>query len=144
MNCATKVSLMRCDVANEDDVKALAIVVERDHGRLDVVINNAGYLDTGWQPITKGDAEDWKRVFDVNVFGVLLRYPKLAPSILKSLDGLKVVIGITSMSSHWAGHSIAMGMSKLAFNRGMEFLGGQYPHDELMAYSLHPGGVLRE
>jgi NAD(P)-dependent dehydrogenase (short-subunit alcohol dehydrogenase family) len=45
------------------------------------------------------------------------------------------------MSSHWAGHSIAIGMSKLALNRFMEFLAGQYREQGLMSYSLHPGDV---
>lgn len=34
-----------------------------------------------------------------------------------------------------------MGMSKLALNRFIEFLAGQYADQGLMAYSLYPGGV---
>jgi NAD(P)-dependent dehydrogenase (short-subunit alcohol dehydrogenase family) len=141
ISIAIKVSVMNCDVTSEKDVKTLASVIEKEHGRLDVLINNAGYLDAGWQPITSGPAEDWKRVFDVNIFGVYLVTRNLLPLLLKSEGGLKTVIGITSMSSHWAGHSIAMGMSKLALNRFMEFLAGQYGEEGLMSYSLHPGGV---
>jgi NAD(P)-dependent dehydrogenase (short-subunit alcohol dehydrogenase family) len=141
INSAIKVSVVKCDVSNEEDAKDLAAAVERDHGRLDVLINNAGYLDAGWQPITGGDSQDWKRVFDVNVFGVYLVTRNLLPLMLKSSSSLKTVIGTTSMSSHWASHSIAMAMSKLALNRFMEFLAGQYHDEGLMAYSLHPGGV---
>ena len=141
INSDIKVSVIQVDVTSEGDVKSLAAIIEKGHGRLDVLINNAGYLDAGWQPITSGPAEDWKRVFDVNVFGVYLVTRNLLPLLLKSEGGLKTVIGITSMSSHWAGHSIAMGMSKLALNRFMEFLAGQYGMEGLMSYSLHPGGV---
>ena len=141
INSDIQVSVVKVDVTSEEDVKSLAAIIEKEHGRLDVLINNAGYLDAGWQPITSGPAEDWKRVFDVNVFGVYLVTRNLLPLLLKSVGGLKTVIGITSMSSHWAGHSIAMGMSKLALNRFMEFLAGQYGAEGLMSYSLHPGGV---
>jgi NAD(P)-dependent dehydrogenase (short-subunit alcohol dehydrogenase family) len=136
-----KVTAVKCDVTNEDEVIALADRIEKEHGRLDVLINNAGYLDAGWQPITSGPAEDWKRVFDVNVFGVYFVTRNLLPLLLKSEKGLKTVIGVTSMSSHWAGHSIAMGMSKLALNRFIEFLGAQYGEQGLGSFALHPGGV---
>ncbi|PMD42791.1 putative oxidoreductase ucpA [Hyaloscypha variabilis F] len=138
-----KVTVVKCDVSNEEEVKNLAAVIEKEHGRLDVLINNAGYLDAGWQPITSGPADDWKRVFDVNVFGVYLVTRNLLPLLLESEKGLKTVIGVTSMSSHWAGHSIAMGMSKLALNRFVEFLAGEYGEGNggLMSYALHPGGV---
>jgi NAD(P)-dependent dehydrogenase (short-subunit alcohol dehydrogenase family) len=141
INKDIKVSVVKCDVTVESEVKDLASTIEKEHGRLDVLINNAGYLDAGWQPVTSGPAEDWKRVFDVNVFGVYLVTRNLLPLLLKSKEGLKTVIGVTSMSSHWAGHSIAMGMSKLALNRFMEFLAVQYKGEGLMSYSLHPGGV---
>jgi NAD(P)-dependent dehydrogenase (short-subunit alcohol dehydrogenase family) len=141
INKDIKVSSVKCDVTNEEDVKSLAATIEKQHGRLDVLINNAGYLDAGWQPITSGPAEDWKRVFDVNVFGVYLVTRNLLPLLLKSENGLKTVMGITSMSSHWAGPSIAMGMSKLALNRFMEFLATQYAEEGLMSFALHPGGV---
>ena len=34
-----------------------------------------------------------------------------------------------------------MGMSKLALNRFMEYLGTAYETEGLMSYALHPGGV---
>ena len=142
INPEIKVSVVACDVASEESVKELAAIIKKDHGRLDILINNAGYLDVaGWKPITEGEAEDWKKVFDVNVFGVYLVTRNLLPLLLSSDNSLKTVIGITSMSSHWAGPSIAMGMSKLALNRFIEFLAEQYKAEGLMAYSLHPGGV---
>jgi NAD(P)-dependent dehydrogenase (short-subunit alcohol dehydrogenase family) len=145
INKDIKVTVVKCDVSNEEEVKNLAAVIKKEHGRLDVLINNAGYLDAGWKPITSGPADDWKRVFDVNIFGVYLVTRNLLPLLLESERGLKTVIGITSMSSHWAGHSIAMGMSKLALNRFVEFLAGEYGGEGevkgLMRYALHPGGV---
>ena len=139
-----KVSTVQCDVTSEADVLKLVEVVNSVHGgRLDVLINNAGFVDAGWQPITASTApaSDWRRVFDVNVFGVYLVTRHLLAPLLDSPNGLKTVIGVTSMSSHFAAPSIAMGMSKLAMNRFMEYLAVTYGSQGLMSYAMHPGGV---
>ena len=136
------VSAVKCDVTLEADVVGLVEVLKERHGgRFDVLINNAGFLDAGWQPLTSTLPDEWKRVFDVNVFGVYLVTRHLLPLLLGTEDGLKTVMGITSMSSHFASPSIAMGMSKLALNRFMEYLGTAYEKEGLMSYALHPGGV---
>jgi NAD(P)-dependent dehydrogenase (short-subunit alcohol dehydrogenase family) len=107
-----KVSTAKCAVTSEADVLKLLVLVENSHScRLDVLINNAGFLDAGWQPITAetAPAADWRRVFDVNVYGVYLVTRHLLPLLLETPKGLKTVIGISSMSSHFASPSIAMG-----------------------------------
>ena len=126
-----------------EDVVREVVAAHRDRfGRLDVLVNNAGFLDAGWQPITadSAPASDWKKVFDVNIYGVYLVTRHLLPFLLGTPKGLKTVLGITSMSSHFASPSIAMGMSNLTLNRFMEFLAASYEAEGLMSYALHPGG----
>lgn len=138
------VSVVKCDVTSEADVACLKDAVERDcGGRLDVLVNNAGFLDSsgGWKPITEGNPEDFRRTMDVNVFGVYLVTRALMPLLLSSEGGAKTVVGITSMSSHFPSYSISMGLSKLALNRFIEFLDQEYKDRGLVSYSLHPGGV---
>src|SRR5262245_36952957 len=60
--------LARCDVADEAGVRAMLKSVEKEFGRLDVLVNNAG-TTAEWK---LGDLEslslqDWDRVFAVNV-----------------------------------------------------------------------------
>ena len=138
-----KVSTVRCDITSEKDVEDLTRVILEDHdGRCDILINNAAYLDHGWQPMTAVEPDDFRRAMDVNVFGTWLVTRALIPIILKSPTGLKTVIIITSMSSHVARPSISMGMSKLALNRFVEYLAGAYAEESLMSYALHPGGYV--
>ncbi len=139
-----KVSTVQCDVTSEADVLKLVEALNSAHGgRLDVLINNAGFVDAGWQPITASTApvSDWRQVFDVNVFGVYLVTRYLLPLLFNTPNGLKTVIGVSSMSSHFAAPSIAMGMSKLAMNRFVEYLAATYGEQGLMSYAMHPGGV---
>jgi len=143
INAETRVSTVKCDVTIESDVKNLEAAIKEEHGgRLDVLVNNAGFLDdAGWKPITEGYPEDFRRTFDVNVYGVYLVTRTLLPLILGTEGGAKAVVGLSSMSSHFASYSISMGMSKLALNRFIEFLDNEYKAEGLVAYALHPGSV---
>lgn len=57
------------DVADVDAVTRWAAQTERDHGVPDVVVNNAGIGVAG--SLLAMSADDWRRVVDVNVSGVL-------------------------------------------------------------------------
>ncbi|KAF2805499.1 NAD(P)-binding protein [Mytilinidion resinicola] len=142
MDGETQISTVKCDVTVEEDVKNLEKVIKEEHGRLDVLVNNAGFLDVaGWKPITEGNPEDFKKTFDVNIYGVYLVTRTLLPLLLGSDGGAKTVVGISSMSSHFASYSISYSMSKLALNRFIEFLDKEYGKEGLVAHALHPVGV---
>ena len=144
INSQIKISTVICDVSDEAQVKALAEHVRTEHGRLDVLDNNAGYLDHGWQPITDVPADEFARVFSVNVGGVFLVTRALLPLMLESSNRLKAIVETSSASAHVAGESIAMGMSKLAGARFMEYIAQAYAAQGIVAFSLMPGGVPTE
>jgi len=56
------------DVTQPDDCAAAAAQIIAEHGRIDVLCNNAGVGATG--DVVASAPEDWQRVFAVNVFGV--------------------------------------------------------------------------
>jgi len=59
----------RCDVTDDSSVRgAIGAVVQR-YGRLDIVINNAGVGAQG--DVVANDDDEWRRVFEVNVFGIV-------------------------------------------------------------------------
>lgn len=58
------------DVACEADVEATFAEIERRHGRMDVLVNNAGIAIR--RPTIDLPLEDWEKVMDVNLTGVFL------------------------------------------------------------------------
>lgn len=65
----TRVEAVVCDVANDESVNALAAATFDRLGRADVIMNNAGVAARG--RFVDIPTEDWRWLFDVNVFGVV-------------------------------------------------------------------------
>ena len=61
---------MRTDVTQEPDVKSLFDRVVLEFGRVDIVVANAAILIA--EPIADADAEKWRAVMNVNLFGYFL------------------------------------------------------------------------
>jgi sorbitol-6-phosphate 2-dehydrogenase len=60
----------KVDVTQEADVKALFDRAVQEFGRVDIVVANAGILIA--EPIADADAEKWRAVMNVNLFGYFL------------------------------------------------------------------------
>jgi sorbitol-6-phosphate 2-dehydrogenase len=61
---------LKVDVTKEADVEALFAETEKRFGRVDVVVSNAAILIA--EPICDADAEKWRAVMNVNLFGYFL------------------------------------------------------------------------
>jgi sorbitol-6-phosphate 2-dehydrogenase len=71
---------VKVDVTQEADVKALFDRAQQEFGRVDVVVANAAILIA--EPIADADAEKWRAVMNVNLFGYFL-VTKYACRIMK-------------------------------------------------------------
>jgi 3-oxoacyl-[acyl-carrier protein] reductase len=80
--------LYRCDVSDDDSVRAMLAATEKEFGRLDVLINNAGTtVDVEPKNLEGMTVEDWNRVFNVNVLGLFLVSRAASPLLKKSPNG---------------------------------------------------------
>jgi NADP-dependent 3-hydroxy acid dehydrogenase YdfG len=83
---------VRCDVTSPEDVQALA---ERVGPRLDVLVNNAGGA-FGSGPVAQADAGDWRRMYEVNVIGLMQVTRALLPALVASGAGVILSVGSTA------------------------------------------------
>ena len=130
---------IKVDVTNWADVEHASKETEKEFGRLDILINNAGYLSS-FIPIVDDDWEDYWKNYEINIKGVYLTCKAFLPLLLKG--GAKTVINLTSAGAH----NISPGASgyqttKFALLRFTEFIMAEYGNQGILAYSVHPGGV---
>jgi NADP-dependent 3-hydroxy acid dehydrogenase YdfG len=83
---------VRCDVTSADDVARLAETVGP---RLDVLVNNAGGA-FGAAPVAESDPDDWRRMYEVNVIGLLQVTRALLPALVASGAGVILNVGSTA------------------------------------------------
>jgi NAD(P)-dependent dehydrogenase (short-subunit alcohol dehydrogenase family) len=79
-----------CDVTDEAQVAAAFARIGAQHGRLDVLVANAGLVPP-WRALTDLDTAEWDRVFAVNVRGVALCLKHAVP--LMPRGGAVVAMG---------------------------------------------------
>src|SRR6202051_2247305 len=82
-----KTLLYQCDVSDDPSVRKMLAAVEQQFGRLDALVNNAG-TTTAVKPqdFESLTAEEWDRVFAVNVRGVF-QVTRAAVPLLKAARG---------------------------------------------------------
>ncbi len=86
--------LVRGDIGNFDEVREMAEVVERDLGRLDVLVNNAAITRDG--PLLKYPETAWDDVMRTNLKGTFNCIKNFAPLMIRSGGGH--IINISSYS----------------------------------------------
>lgn len=59
-----KILKVQLDVQSRQSVEAAAKETEKVFGSVDVLINNAGYLEK-WLPIAESDPDDWWKTWDI-------------------------------------------------------------------------------
>lgn len=83
---------LKVDVTDVRSVADAAAGVEKAFGRLDVLVNNAGFIDMTM--IKDSDPEKWWNVWEVNLKGPYLIARAFLPLMLTNDDSLKQVVTV--------------------------------------------------
>lgn len=125
------------DVTDVAGVKAAVAQAEAAFGHLDVVVNNAGYgLICA---IEEATPEEFKAVFDVNVFGAVNIIQAVLPGMRARREGC--IINITSVSGYrpWAGSGF-YGATKYAMEGLGRTLAEEVRELGIRVINVAPGG----
>ena len=90
---AAGATLVALDLTDEASMSAAIAEIERDGGRLDVLVNNAGYGSYG--ALEDVPVDEGRRQFEVNVFG-LARLTQLALPMMRA-QGAGRIVNVSSM-----------------------------------------------
>jgi NAD(P)-dependent dehydrogenase (short-subunit alcohol dehydrogenase family) len=115
-----------CDVADEDAVRDMYARAREEHGRIDVLFNNAGISPTDDASVLDTSLEAWQRVQDVNLKSVFLCCKHGIPHLLDTGGGsvintasfVAVMGAATSQISYTASKG---GVLSLSRELGVEF-----------------------
>jgi NADP-dependent 3-hydroxy acid dehydrogenase YdfG len=81
-----------CDVTDPESVAGLAEVVGKT---LNLLVNDAGGA-FGSGPVAQADSDDWRRMYEVNVIGLMQVTRALLPALIASGDGMILNVGSTA------------------------------------------------
>jgi NADP-dependent 3-hydroxy acid dehydrogenase YdfG len=78
------VLIIETDITDEASAAAMVEDTVREFGRLDTLINNAGLMLLG--PIVGAPVEEWRRMVEINLLGLLYSTHAALPHLLKAAE----------------------------------------------------------
>ena len=91
-----KSDFIKCDISDEGSVDDAFNQIERNYGRIDILINNAGIAHIG--KITETNPEDFDRIIKINVRGAYLCTRASINSMIKNNKGC--ILNMASVASN--------------------------------------------
>lgn len=134
-------AIVTTDVTERSQVKALVDHAVATHGRVDVMLNNAGLMPLS--PLEAGKVDEWERMVDVNIKGVLYGIDAALPHMKQQQSGH--IINVSSV----AGHKVHPGSSVYSATKSAVRTLSEGLRQEVKPYNLRttiisPGAVQSE
>ena len=128
------------DVTDRSQVEKLAQATIQAYDRLDVLVNNAGLMPLS--PLAANKIEEWEKMVDVNIKGVLYGVSAVMPIMLEQESGH--IINISSVAGHkvFAGGAVycATKFAVKAISEGIRMESGE----KIRSTNISPGAVATE
>ena len=140
-----------CDMGDESQINRLAEEVIGNHGRIDVIVNNAAtypgaHTTPNFDPL-KYTAADWDMYLRVNVLGPYYMINRLAPYMIAQSSGS--IVNVTSEAGISSTHGTAAhygmlgyAVSKAAVNRMTLYFAEELRQHGIAVNALNPGAVM--
>jgi len=132
---------VECDVTDEEQAHALVDRAIEEFGRIDVLVNNAGVMLLS--KVEKGLSEEWRRMFDVNVLGLL--YATDAAIEAMKRQGGGHIVNVSSVAGRKTRPTVGVySGTKFAVNAVSEALRQEVLEDGIRVTVVEPGAVATE
>jgi len=132
---------VRCDVTDESQAHDLLRRAEEEFGRVDILVNNAGVMLLS--KIEKGLSDEWRRMFDVNVMGLL--YATDAAIRIMKRQGSGHIVNISSLAGRKVRPTVGVySGTKFAVGAISEALRQELLEDNIRVTVVEPGVVETE
>lgn len=136
-----EVLLVTADVRSEADCERMVAETIARFGQIDILVNNAGVMLLG--PIVGADTEDWRRMIDTNVMGLLYCCHKALPHM--RAQGSGHIVNISSVAGRTAVLNAGVyNASKWALGGFSESLRQEVYKDRIRVTLIEPGAVATE
>lgn len=132
-----EVSYLYGDVSDIKTLEDAYDIIDKNEGKLDVLINNAGIIYPGG--VEKLGIDEWNKMFAVNVNGSFYEVKTLLP-LLKTSENANV-INVSSISSQMTGSSIAYSACKAALDMMTKSMAKELASYKIRVNSINPGIV---
>jgi NADP-dependent 3-hydroxy acid dehydrogenase YdfG len=129
------------DVTSHEQMEELAEYALKEFGKIDVLINNAGLMPNSFLYMKKID--DWNKMIDVNIKGVLYGIAAVLPSMRERKEGH--IINLSSVAGHFVGAGSAVyAGTKFAVRAISEGLRKEEYGNNIRSTIISPGMVQSE
>lgn len=136
-----KALALETDVTRREQVKALADSAVHKYGGIDVMINNAGLMPQA--PLEQLKVDEWDRMIDVNVKGVMYGIAAALPHMQRQKSGH--FINVSSVAGHRVGPGFAVyAATKFAVRALSEGLRQEVKPYNIRTTVISPGAVATE
>lgn len=114
-----RLQVRSADITDEQDTVALAAFARERGGRVDVLVNVAGFFPV--QPFLEMTAADWRRIIDINLTGTALMCKAMLPLMIGRGWGRIINIGSASIYSGVKGqaHYVAAKAGTIGLSRSL-------------------------
>ncbi len=137
-----KVHTLNFDVRKRDEVKKQIASIPADFKNIDILVNNAG-LASGLSTIQDGDIEDWEKMIDTNVKGLLYITKEVANLMISRKSGHIINVGSVAGKEVYANGNVYCASKHAvdALNKGMRI---DLLQHNIKVSAIHPGMVETE
>jgi NADP-dependent 3-hydroxy acid dehydrogenase YdfG len=132
----------KTDVTKREDVEALVKGAVERYGRIDVIVNNSGIMPIA--PMAALKVEEWDRVIDVNIKGLLYGVAAVLPNMQKQKSGHIINMASIAGFKVFAPGGTVYSATKFAVRAVTEGLRQELKADNIRCTIISPGAIATE